>query len=119
MTSASRAERRRRARELARRAGGPDGPLITGVWTDTGLVDIGSMAELPDKVPGKHRWIAAVMYVLSEEHVRNEQRRQAGETSYDTILDHESRVDFSIGCYDCEQPFPVANPDNDCPGDPL
>lgn len=112
----NRAERRRQARaQLRDLAARPDVDKIAGVWTELDQHDIGAQGVLPEKIPGKHRWMAMAAYVLTDAMVRNEQAHQAGEGGPMTILDHETRFEFSIGCWDCEQPFPVATPDTECP----
>lgn len=112
----NRQQRRQQARQLAKLAGRADAPRVAGVFTELeGVVDTGAAGRLPPKEEGRHRWIATAGYVLREEFVANELRRQAGEDTPDVILDHESRFSFAIGCYDCEQPFPEIRPGTVCP----
>jgi hypothetical protein len=58
------------------------------------------MGKLADKIPGKHRWVASVAYVLSENQVA-----RAGDASVRKLLDHENLLNIAIGCWDCEQPL--------------
>lgn len=115
--SADRAARRREARALAKQATRQGAPRVAGVITDTGQWEqAAAMGRLPAKVPGRHRWIATAAYVVPEAMVRNEVRWQTGDQSGGpTYLDHEARFDFSLGCWDCEEPLGVITPDTPCP----
>jgi len=66
-------------------------------------------AELPPKQPGRHRWIAAGAWVLSDEMVE-----KAGDKDTMKYLDHENLMGLSIGCWDCEQPLGQARPGSRC-----
>lgn len=61
---------------------------------------VGPMATLPAKVPGKHRWVASVAYVMSERAVSN-----ARDPDVTKLLDHENLLNIAIGCWDCEHPL--------------
>lgn len=54
--------------------------------------------ELPEKVPGRHRWIATAVYSLPQEMAE-----AVDDESRIKLLDHENMVDLAIGCWDCEQ----------------
>lgn len=56
------------------------------------------MAELPEKEPGKHRWVASVAYVLSQKTVES-----ANDAKTAKFLDHENMLNIAIGCWDCER----------------
>lgn len=105
----NRAERRRRQRAGL--------PVPTPVVTETGQYDQGAMAELPPKRKGRHRWIALVGYVVTEDAVLNEQRTQADGVMRPNYLDHENRFSFHLGCWDCEQQFPEIRAGTRCPAD--
>lgn len=71
-----------------------------------GSTDSGAMGQLPAKVPGEHRWTAVAAYVLTSAQV------QAGMTPDHpdpVLLDHESRLDIGISCWDCEMPYPLVH----------
>jgi hypothetical protein len=73
----------------------------------TGVYDQGTGGRLPEKVPGQHRWVAVTAFTLSGDEVRE---AMGGK---DVLLDHENRIELSVGCYDCEQEFEEAAPE--CP----
>lgn len=108
----NRAERRRREREQRRRERTakaiPGRPV--GVLTDTGFYDQGSQGHLPEKEPGRHRWVLLASYTVTEEAVFAEARGDGV-----TYLDHENRFATSLGCIDCEQPYPHIQPGSHCP----
>lgn len=112
----NRAERRRRARE--QRKVGPS-RIVTdqGVWRGTGEYEPADrgVGELPDRVPGEHRWIATAGFHVTEEAVR---RAHTGDPADFTYLDHENLFVLGLACYDCEQPLGVIQPGSRCPGDP-
>lgn len=100
----SRAERRRRERAQAK------GRPVVGVFTEAGQYESASAhGRLPTKVPGQHRWIAAAAYVLTDEMVNLSEQEDGA-----VHLDHETRFSFSIGCYDCELPYPDVRPGTHC-----
>lgn len=67
-------------------------------------------AQLPAKVPGKHRWIATGAWVLTDEMV-------AGANDPDLMkhLDHENLMSLALGCWDCERPLGAIAYDSTCP----
>lgn len=69
-------------------------------------------ATLPDKVPGRHRWIATAAYVLTDSAVE-----AAGNPDVLKFLDHENLMSLAIGCWDCEQPLGVIERDSRCPAE--
>lgn len=99
--SASRAERRREARERAKPVPGvhyapPPSPL----------------ADLEPIGPGEHVWIVTAVHRVSEEGAR---RASAGVEP--VLLDHESVVTVVIGCWLCERSYGEAA-GAPCPGEP-
>jgi hypothetical protein len=122
----NRAERRRAARRAAREgsaqmeAAAERGERPISFFTDTGQYDVAAAnAELPSKVPGQHRWVATAGYTMTDAEVVHERRFQSGEVTTRTMLDADRRFVFAIGCYDCEEPFPIIQPGSVCPGTPL
>jgi hypothetical protein len=105
----NRAERRRRER-----AHGKEPVLIAG----DGVVAAGlghkyearPHAELPEKRPGEHRWIATGAWVLSNEAVE-----KASDPDTLKFLDNENLMNLSIGCWDCEQPLGAIARGSRCP----
>lgn len=104
----SRAERRRQERENQKRAkrGQVKIPVIIA---GDGIVaaelsghtfEARPHAQLPQKVTGKHRWIASAAYVLTDL-----QAEHAHDEDFPKYLDHESLYYIGIGCWDCEQPL--------------
>jgi len=67
-------------------------------------------AQLPAKRPGKHRWIATGAWILSDLAVTN-----ARDPDLPKFLDNENLMTLSIGCWDCEQPLGVIEPNSFCP----
>lgn len=121
----NRAERRRQARRNARELGAKmedaaeRGEMPFGFYTASGQFEFAGDqgGVLPDRVDGRHRWIATAGYVISDDDVRLELRSQSGsgERQY---LDHRTLFTFGIGCYDCERILGQITPDSFCPGDP-
>lgn len=70
-------------------------------------------AELPPKVEGVHRWIAAASYVVTVDAVR-----AADDPDTMKFLDHENLLGLSLGCWDCEQPLGAIDIDSVCSGAP-
>jgi hypothetical protein len=98
---ANRAQRRQAERE-----GRP-----IGVIYDTGFEEAyEGEKNTPAKVPGKHRWIAAVTYTLKDEWVRG-----WDDPAVVKHLDHENRIYMGIGCLDCEQALGEIEADSRCP----
>lgn len=99
-----------------RRAQGHRGP--TTVLLGQGIVaaptgaftEARPMAQMPEKVPGKHRWIAMACYIVPDEMA-------AGAHDADQLkfLDNEVMYDLSIGCWDCEKQL-GAGPMQACAG---
>ncbi len=71
-----------------------------------------ALADIPEKVPGRHRWILSTAYNVTdtEAHVAHE-----GVPS--VLMGPEQLISFGVGCWDCEQTYRdcAASP---CPGDP-
>lgn len=67
-------------------------------------------AELPPKEPGRHRWIAAGSWVISQDVAAS-----AFDADQLKFLDNENLMHLSIGCWDCEQPLGVIAHDSRCP----
>lgn len=61
----------------------------------------------PDKVRGKHRWIATAMHWLTK---REASALTNGRTDQQVHLDLENLGYIGVGCIDCEQPFPSPEP---------
>lgn len=57
-------------------------------------------ADLPDKVTGKHRWVATGAWVL-----RDIDAEKAHDPDTMKFLDNENLMNLSIGCWDCERPL--------------
>ena len=57
--------------------------------------------ELARKQPLHHRWIATASYTLSAE-----QAEAIYAPGNQVILDETNLWDLSVGCIDCEQPYP-------------
>lgn len=69
-------------------------------------------AVLPDKVPGKHRWIVTAIYTVDENTVRH-----ANDPTHVKYMDHESLIMLGLCCWDCERLFPSEiTPDTECTG---
>lgn len=60
-------------------------------------------ADLPEKVPGKHRWVATGAWVL-----RDIDAEKAYDADTMKFLDNENLMNLSIGCWDCERPLGTA-----------
>lgn len=58
--------------------------------------------QMPRKVAGQHRWIASVAHTMTTEGCVEAMKPDGG-----FVLDHESMLMVALGCYDCEQPFPI------------
>jgi len=121
----NRAERRRLARRTSRElsarmeAGAERGETPIGYYTASGKFEFAGHqdGDLPERVEGRHRWIATAGYVLTDGDVMLELRSQggSGERQY---LDHRRLFTFGVGCYDCEGILGEITPDSICPGDP-
>ena len=63
-----------------------------------------SMAQgvLPDKQPGRHRWTAAAMYVLTSHQA------SAAAAGSQVTLGIDNLLSVLVGCIDCEQPYDAA-----------
>jgi hypothetical protein len=86
-------------------------PEAQFAFHDTDAEDEGASGKLPDKVPGKHRWMVAASYSIRADEV---ELAMDGEQIH---LDHETRFSLVIGCFDCEQPYQLAK-GQPCSGDP-
>jgi hypothetical protein len=69
-------------------------------------------AQLPDKQPGEHRWIATGAWVL-----RNIDVEKAHDPDTMKFLDNENLMSLSLGCWDCEQPLGVIHVGSHCPAE--
>lgn len=67
-------------------------------------------ADLPTKIPGKHRWIASGAWVLTDAFVEG-----AADPDLLKFLDHENLMNLAIGCWDCEKPLGAIAFDSTCP----
>jgi hypothetical protein len=67
-------------------------------------------AELPEKQPGEHRWVASATYVINMSQVW-----AARDPDIPKFLDAENLFFLGVGCWDCEQPLGVIQPDSRCP----
>lgn len=93
----SRAERRRQQRAHAKTP-----VLIAGEGIVAAALgqrfEARPSAQLPEKVPGQHRWVATGAWVL---------RDIDAEKAYDAdtwkFLDNENLMSLSVGCWDCER----------------
>jgi hypothetical protein len=107
----NRAERRRQARSAERRR---DTVLIAGegiVAASLGMkYEATGHAELPEKIAGKHRWIATGAWVLRDIDVE-----KAHDADTMKFLDNENLYNLSIGCWDCEQPIGAIEFGSTCP----
>lgn len=70
------------------------------------------MADLPEKIAGRHRWILSTGY-----NVTDTEAATAHEGVRMVLMGPEKLISYGVGCYDCEQIYSqcVASP---CPGDP-
>lgn len=108
----NRSERRRAARKGSR-------ATVLDSETGYGVAGLGRthrstpMAELPDRVPGRHRWVAVAGYVLTDD-----QARLGAEGATQVVLSPNMLYVFGISCIDCERPYHQAVRDL-CPGAPL
>ena len=106
--SDERAKRRRAERDARRQIIVGEGIIATTVPGETYVAN--PQAELPAKVPGQHRWIATAGYVLDMNQVY-----ATRDPDMPKFLDEENLFMISVGCYDCEQPIGVIEPDSHCP----
>ncbi len=70
------------------------------------------MGRLPDKVPGRHRWIATAAYVVDTHTAARFAGEDPDGVSY---LDNESMFSLACGCWDCEQVVSDIDPKSPCP----
>lgn len=106
--SPNRAERRRQ------RAAGKTPVIVAGdgiVAASLGQrYEARPSAELPDKVPGRHRWVATGAWVL-----RDIDADLAGDADHMKLLDNENLMHLGIGCWDCEQALGEITTGSECP----
>ena len=109
----NRAERRRRERAHSK---GRQPVLIAGANLVASELDhryeARPHAELPEKVAGQHRWIAAAVHVLNQEQIR-----AANDPDKMKLLDHENLMELGIICWDCERPLGAVDVDSECSGE--
>lgn len=86
--------------------------------TDTGILDTGYAGKLPEKIPGKHRWIVMIVHVLTDQQGRDLIAGKIADGTAEQITwDHENRLGVNgPGCIDCEAPM-HAVADQPCPAD--
>lgn len=70
------------------------------------------VADLPPKVPGRHRWILSTAY-----NVTDSEAHEAHEGVSRVLMGAERLISFGVGCWDCEQVYNEAAVGR-CPGDP-
>lgn len=72
---------------------------IAGVLTSSGEVITPDMKrrKLPQKQPGKHRWVVVASYTISEE-----QAEAAFIPGNRVMMDGSNLFHMGVGCYDCE-----------------
>ncbi len=104
----------RQQRRKAQRRGTYVDPATRTAATDTGhhFRSPETVAEIPPKVPGRHRWILSSAY-----NVTDAEAHQAHEGVSTVLMGASKLISFGVGCWDCEQTYKdaVAEP---CPGDP-
>lgn len=114
MTRESRQQRRARERREAKAAGRQPviiaGAGIVAAELPGHTYEARPHAQLPAKVPGKHRWIATGAWVMSEEAVTG-----ARDPDLLKFLDSENLMNLSLGCWDCERPLGAIEPGSPCP----
>lgn len=76
------------------------GMAVTGLGTTHHLR---TAAELPPKVPGVHRWVATVAYVLTDD-----QARAALPDQPEVTLAPSMVMACVVGCWDCELEYEAA-----------
>lgn len=108
MSGQNRQERRRQARRKTPVVIAGDGIVATELPGHQ--FEGRPRADLPVKVPGKHRWIAMVTYVLNDI-----QARDALDESIPKFLDAENLHYLAIGCWDCEAVLGDIQADSRCP----
>jgi hypothetical protein len=60
--------------------------------------------DLPDKIPGKHRWVTLVMHTTTADALK------AASRGDQQLLDQETLISIMAGCYDCEHEWPAPEP---------
>lgn len=102
----NRQERRRRQRKTPVIVAG-DNVVMAGVGPH---YEARPRRELPEKVPGKHRWIATAVWVIGEPMVETME-------DPDTMkfLDAENIMELGVMCWDCEMPLGMIKPGGYCP----
>ena len=70
------------------------------VETGSEPADIVRPRDPKPKVDGKHRWVAVAGYELSDTQCNAAMRAHA-----EVRLDHENRLNLTVGCWDCEEPW--------------
>ncbi len=70
------------------------------------------VADIPAKVPGRHRWILSTAYTVTDQEAH-----EAHEGVSKVLMGPERLIGFGVGCWDCCRAYRqcVAEP---CPGDP-
>lgn len=107
----NRAQRRRAERAKGRSAvdDRETGYRATGVGR---VHQAAPMADLPPQVRGRHRWVAAAGYTLTD---------SAAALAYEgtqVVLRPRDLYVFGVSCIDCERPYSAAVVDL-CPGYPV
>ena len=63
------------------------------------------LVSMPDKARGNHRWVVLATFTTTGQNLRANARGEG-----DVLLDRENLIDISVGCVDCEQPWPSPEP---------
>lgn len=66
-------------------------------------------AQLADKVPGVHRYVAVGAWVISPDQL------DVMDTDQPKFMDHENMMYLAIGCWDCEEPWSTETAATPCP----
>ena len=77
----------------------PDDYLLRTVVGEGGIERIDRLVDLPDKEPGRHRWIAACAYTLTPTQAA------AADAGARVTLDLDMLFTMTVGCLDCEEPY--------------
>jgi hypothetical protein len=71
--------------------------------TTNDVFDQGALGKLPDKEPGRHRWVVLATYTVPQTLLA------AAMSGARVNLDHENRIGINAGCLDCEKPWADAS----------